>query len=109
MNERIHIGLNEFEEINCFPINDRLKEGISSRTFKFFNDKSPAYLKDVFESAGHPNTNARASIFKINQPLLKVNYGPETLFNVAPNIWNNLTDTSKATKGLNTYIYKVKK
>ena len=34
---------------------------ISSRTFKFFNNRSPADVNDNFKPAGHPNTNTKAS------------------------------------------------
>ena len=57
LNNRDHIGLTEFEKINWLPINDRFEQCISSTTFKFFNNKSPAYMNDIFKPAGHPNTN----------------------------------------------------
>ena len=109
LNNRDHIGLTEFEKINWLPINDRFEQCISSTTFKFFNNRSPAYMNDVFKPAGHPITNTRASFLKLIQPLRNTNYGQKTLSYLAPNIWNSLPVSLKATEGLNTYKHKIKK
>ena len=68
LNNRDHIGLTEFEKINWLPINDRFEQCISLTTFKFFNNRSPAYMNDIFKPAGHPITNNRASFLKLIQP-----------------------------------------
>ena len=52
-------------------------------------------MDDVLKQAGHRNTNTRASFFKLSR--------------MAPNIWNSLPDSLKATMGPNTYKHKVKK
>ena len=70
LNNRDHIGSTEFEKINWLPINDRFEQCISSTTFKFFNDRSPA-----FKPTGHPITNTRVSFPKLVQPLRNPNYG----------------------------------
>ena len=76
-------------------------------TFKFFNNKSPAYMNDVFKRAGHPNTNSRASFLKLNQPLRNSNHGQKTLSHMAPYIWNSLPVSLKATEGLNTNKHRI--
>ena len=60
-------------------------------------------MNDVFKLAGHPNTNTRASFFKLNQPLGNNNQGQKRLSYIAPNIWNSLPGSLKATEDLNTY------
>ena len=57
LNNRDHIGLTDFEKINWLPINDRFEQCISSITFNFFNNKSPAYMNDFFTSAVYLNIN----------------------------------------------------
>ena len=109
LNNRDYIGLTKFEKIYWLPINDRFEQCISSITFKFCNNKSPAYMNDVFEPAGHPNTNTRASFLKLNQPLQNTNHGQKTLSYMAPYIWNILPVSLKATEGLNTYKHRKKK
>ena len=108
LNNRDHIGLTKFEKINWPPINYRFEQCTISTTFKFFNNRSPAYIT-VFRTVGHPITNTRASFLKLIQPLRNTNYGQKARFYLAPNIWNNLPVSLKATEGLNTYKHKIKK
>ena len=46
LNNRAHIGRNEFEQINWLPVKDRFEQIISSISFK----------------AGPPNTTTKASL-----------------------------------------------
>ena len=109
LNNRDHIGLTEFEKINWLPINDCFEQCISSTTFKFFNNRSPAYMNHVFKPAGHLNANTRVSFLKLIQPLRNTNYGQEALSYLALNIWNSLPIFLKATEGLNTHKHKIKR
>ena len=79
LNNRDDIGLTEFEEINWLPINDCLEKCIGSIAFRFFNNKNPMYMNDVFKPGGHPSTNTRVSFLKLNQPLRITNHGQKTL------------------------------
>ena len=66
-------------------------------------------MNDVFKPVSHLNTNTRASFLKLNQPLRITNHGQKTLSSIAPNIWNSLPVSLKATEGLKTYKHKVKR
>ena len=77
----------------------------SLASFKFFNNKSPAYI-NVFKQTGHPNTNSRASFLKLVQILRKTNYEQNTL---SPNIWKKPFDFLKGAKDRNTCKHKAKK
>ena len=79
LNNRAHIGLDEFEKTNWLSINDLFEQCITSTTFKFFNSKYPAYM-NVFKQAGHPKTNTRASILKLSQNFRRTIHGQNTLF-----------------------------
>ena len=57
-------------------------------------------MNDVLKPASHPNTNTRASFLKINQPLRNANHGQQARSYVAPNIWNSLLVSLKATEAL---------
>ena len=103
LNNRAHIGRNEFEQINWLPVNDCFKQIISSMSFKFCNKTSPPYMSDVFKPAGQPNTTTRASLLKLSQPLRKTNHGQNSISYIAPIIWNNLSNSLKTTDNLNTY------
>ena len=56
LNNRAHIGRNEFEQINWLPLNDSFEQLISSMSFKFCNNASPPNMNDVFKPAGQSNT-----------------------------------------------------
>ena len=68
LNNRAHVGRNEFEQINWLPVNDRCKQIITSMSFKFCNNTSLPYMSDVFKSACQPNTTTKASLLKLSQP-----------------------------------------
>ena len=86
LNNRDHISLTTFEKINWLPINHRFEQRISSITFKFFNNKSPAYMNDVFKLAGHPITDTRTSFLKLNQPMRNTNHEQKAVSFMAPYI-----------------------
>ena len=103
LNNRAHIGRNEFEQINWLPLNDRFKQIISSMSFKFCNNTSPPYMSDVLKPAGQPNTTTRASLLKLSQPLRRTNHDQNNISYIAPIIWNNLRNSLKTTGNLNAY------
>ena len=69
LNHKAHAGQSEIEKINWLPVNDCLKQIISSMSFKFCNNTSPSYMNDVFKPAGQPSTTTRASLLKMTPPL----------------------------------------
>ena len=75
-----------------------------SRTFRFFNNKKPVYIKDVFIHPLYP----KQSFLKLNQPLGNSNHGQKRLSYIAFNIWKSLLNALKPTKVLNTYKLKIK-
>ena len=79
LNNRAHIGLAEFEKINWLPINGGFEQCICSMTFKYFSNLSPLYMNDVFKPAGQNTTATRTYLFKLSQPLRKINHGQKFL------------------------------
>ena len=106
LNNRGHIGRNEFEQINCLPVNDRFKQIISSMSF--CNKASSPYMNDAFKPAGQLNTITRASLLKLSQPLRRTNHGQYNISHIASIIWNNLPTSLKTTDNLDTYKHRVK-
>ena len=84
LNSKAHIGLTESEKINLLPINDRLEQCISSMTFRYSNYLSPLHINDVFKLVGQNITATRTYLFKLSQPLRKINHGQKILSYVAP-------------------------
>ena len=60
-------------------------------------------MNDISEPAGQPNTTTRASFRKFNSPLRKPNHVQKSIYYIAPIIWNNLPNSLKTTKNINTY------
>ena len=63
LNNRAH-SKKEFKKNKWLPVNDRIKQIISSMSFKFCNSMSSPYMNDVFKPASQPNTTTRASLLK---------------------------------------------
>ena len=66
-------------------------------------------MNDVFKLADQNTTATRTSLFKLSQPLRKINHGQKSLSYMAPSIWNKLLDFLKTTDNVNTYKHRVKK
>ena len=62
-------------------------------------------MNDIFKLTDLRNTNTRTFFLKLYQPLPKINHGQKALPDTPPNIWNNVSNSLKATKDLNTYTY----
>ena len=70
---------------------------------------SPLYLNDVFKPACQNTTYSRTSLFKLNQPLRKADYGQKYLSYDTPSIWNKFPDFLKqqrTSKYTNTELKK---
>ena len=49
LSNRAHIEQKKLEQVNWMPVNDCIKQIISSTSFKFCNNSSPPYMNDVFK------------------------------------------------------------
>ena len=50
---KAHVGITEFKQINWLPVNYRFRQCLAANVFKFFDDKCPLYMKDVFVKPLH--------------------------------------------------------
>ena len=48
LDNKAHVGITEFKHINWLPVNYRFRRCLAANVFKFFDDKCPVYMKDVF-------------------------------------------------------------
>jgi len=109
LGNRTHIGVDEFNKINWLPVNERFTQITSAYVFKFFNNKTPAYIKDVFEPVRESGRNTRNSFLKLNQPSVKSNFGKNSLSFIGPQYWNSLTKEVKEGENVNSFKHRVKK
>ena len=74
-----------------------MKQFIAVSAYKFMNDLSPKYMKDVFRK-----TNTRASRFandvKLNIPHRNNEYGKNCLSYLGATIWNSIDNLIKQAK-----------
>ena len=109
LNNRVHIGLAQFEKIKCLPIKTNIPLQTEHQLDNFYNNKSPTGMNVALKAVAHPNTNTRASFLKLNQHLRNTNCRQKILSCIAPNIWNSLPVFLKAIEGPNTYKHKMTK
>ena len=108
LDNKAHIGTNEFLKINWLPTKKRVEQCICANVFKFFNQMSPQYTAEIF----HPSSsvhNTRRATQKLDLPFRKSCIGQKTLSYIGPKIWNNLPAQIKLSKSVNTFKHDIKK
>ena len=109
LGNRKHIGIDELELINWLNINDRVEQCISVSAFKYFNNKSPDYMTDVFLPVCNYRASTRNSYQKLTQPFRKTTQGQNSLSYIGPSVWNKLSESIKSCDNVNTFKHNVKK
>ena len=100
-----HIPHEEFELLNCFPVTYRFKQYVNAIVFKYFSEKCPNYLNEVFDVAIENNFQSRCSFQKLKYPFCTANPGQLALSDIGPTFRNETPVTLKCTKNLNTFIF----
>ena len=65
---RAHVGIDEFIEINWLPTKERFAQCLSVTIFKFLKKMSPQYMSEIFHPS-HSRYNTRMSTLKLDLPL----------------------------------------
>ena len=108
LDNKAHIGTNEFLKINWLPTKKRVEQCICANVFKFFNQMSPQYTAEIF----HPSSsvhNTRRATQKLDLPFRKSCIGQKTLSYIGPKIWNYLPAQIKLSISVNTFKHDIKK
>ena len=106
---RSHVGSNEFKEINWLPVNDRVDLYINSHVYKFFHNKCPLYMSDIFIPAKQSRMSTRSSFQRLNQPCMKTSQGQQCLSYLGPSLWNNLPEGIKHSSSINSFKHNLNK
>ena len=69
LDNRDHIGTEHFDKINWLPIDQRFKQSLFTRAFKFFSEMCPQYMNQIYETPRQNNTVTGDSSLKLFQPL----------------------------------------
>ena len=108
LDNRAHVGITEFKKINWLPVYYRFRQCLAANVFKFFDDKCPLDMKDVFDKSCMSQASTRNSAMKLSQPLRRTSYGQNCISFLAPSVWNNLPNELKRYTNLNTFKHKIK-
>ena len=98
-----HISKNELETLNWLPVKDRSNQSINSILFKYFTEKGPSYLNEIYELACPNNLRTRNSYLKLICPFRKINMGQNALCYLRFSIWNKTSEVLKKTNNINTF------
>ena len=106
LENRSHVGINEFKTINWLPIQNRYGQCVSVSVFKFCKNLGPVYMSmySLIEKTCTP----RKSIYKLKLLLKPTNMGQNSASYIGPKIWNNLTNECKLKKIQTNNKYGVK-
>ena len=108
LNNKAHIGTNEFLKINWLLTKKRVEQCICINIFKFFNQMSPQYTAEIFHPTSSVHNTCRATQ-KLDLPFRKSCIGQKTLSYIGPKTWNNLPAQIKLSKSVNTFKHNIKK
>ena len=108
LDNKAHVGITEFKQINWLPVNYRFRQCLAANVFKFFDDKCPLYMRDIFDKLCISQASTRNSTMKLSQPLRRTNNGQHCISFLAPSVWNNLPNELKRCTNLNTFKHKIK-
>ena len=106
LGNRTHIGIDEFKEINWLNVSDRFDQCVSANIFKYFNNKCPKYMAEIYNPISRNAIGTRNSFLKLNQPSRKTKQCQNCLSYIGPSIWNKLP--VKEAKSLNSFKHNVK-
>ena len=108
LNNRDHVGVKEFREINWLPTKERFEQCVCPIIFMFFNNMSPTYTSQLYQpfSLGHIT---RRSNCRLQLPYRNTSYGHKALSFFGPKLWNNLPAKIKSSSNINTFKHDIKK
>ena len=109
LGNRKRIGINELVKINWLNTNDRFEQCAAVSAFKFFNNKSPDYMTDIFLPVDNYRASTRNSYKKLTLPFRKTTQGQNSLSYIGPSVWNKLSENIKSCNNINTFKHNVKK
>ena len=107
LNNRAHIGIKEFKNINWLPTKERFEQCTTAKVFKFFDNSAPSYMSEMFLPVGQSRITHRSKN-KLNQPFRKSNIGQSCLSYLGPKVWNNLPSELKSAKNIDSFKHKIK-
>ena len=107
IDNRTHIGVNEFKTINWLPVQNRYEQCVALNAYKFCKGMGPAYMSDTYSLVENLQTTRR-SILKLKLPLKKTKMGQNAISYIGPKVWNKLPSDCKVEDNSNKFKHKIK-
>ena len=107
LDNRTHIGVNEFKTINWLPVRNRYEQCVSVSAFKLCKVLGPAYMSDIYSLVENPRSTRRSE-YRMKQPFKVTNMGQSSISYVGPKVWNTLPRECKSEDSLNNFKHKIK-
>ena len=107
LDNRTHIGVNEFKTINWLPVQNRYEQSVAMNAYKFCKKMGPAYLSDTYSLMENLQTT-RKSVLKLELPLKKTKMGQNSISYIGPKVWNKLPSECKLEDNPNKFKHKIK-
>ena len=107
MENRDHIGVDEFRKINWLPTKKRFEQCLLVNIYKFFNKMAPVYYDEMYYPAVRGQIT-RFSFQKLILPSRHTNRGLRTLGYLGPRLWNGVQSDLKSSSNTNTFKHKIK-
>ena len=85
LGNRIHIGVDEFKNINWLPTRERSEQCICVGANKFSINAAPTYISDIFSKTS-TTQNTRRSTHMLFQPTKDKNIGQQSLSYLGPKL-----------------------
>ena len=70
-----HVGITKFKKLNWLPVDYRLRQCLTANAFKFFDNRCPLYMKDVFDNSWISQASTRNASKRQSQPISSASYG----------------------------------
>ena len=107
LDNRAHIGVNEFKIINWLPVQNRYEQCVAMNTYKFCKGLGPAYMSDIFSLMENLQTTRR-SVLKLALPFKHTKMGQNGISYIGPKVWNKVPSTCKLADNPNIFKHKIK-
>ena len=62
LNNRDHVGVKEFREINWLPTKERFEQCVCANVFKFFRNMPPTYTSELYKPFSHGHKHAKVKL-----------------------------------------------
>ncbi len=109
MGNRDHVGEAEFRKINWLPVQARFEQCVSTHIFKYINNGSPVYMKDLFVTAEQTKIKTRSQYgVKLFHPHRSKLSGQKAMSSIGPKVWNSLPEDIRGANNVNIFKHKVK-